>query len=712
MRLRALLVVAGLLFGSLPCFGQTFTRSGGAINAGSTILFGGGYIFSSSDVGQTVLLPGAALGPTTLNATIVQASGNGSPAYATISTPAVNSVRQIVWTEGPAGILAFYPLNALEPSGGDDTAGVQAALNAAATSGTVYLGPGIFHVCNLNLPVSAKYSIQGTGATTLEPTSGCTTQLASMTSASTGRVYIRDINWEGLCQVSHDLVISQGHAVNILSGYFKNAAGGIGTSLQYLRITSTSGAIGYSIGDTITLAVAGGTSSPAPLLTVNSITATTAGGTTGSPTDVTITTRGTTTGLSTGIPALTQASTSGGGSGFTANGYFGSGSNILIGNSAYTGQAYENVISPAVRIDNENDTTSCYQNPWNFPAYNVEIYGTDNTFERFAAANAFIANIFDNSGGANVYLGTHPYNYLSGSASMVAQDNFLMISSSARMIMPYADSALYAGIEVLGASTSDTTINGGTYFWGLGGSNPSSYGVVLGSGGQNNIVSSFQCEVSTGLTDTTCVAQRGQGGAGTVFNNNQPSGVVASSQAGGIQYRIGGAFFGSITSSEHFTYGSATGSVLELSNSTLYPTVLYTGTSGSQGNEAVETFVASSSAPSLFYCLQANAAPPGGANTGQAAAVAGLQTCRMIGEASDGTAFQDMADILMTVEGTVSSGVIPGDIKLRTANSSGVLTTGLEVTLDQHVIIKPPTSCSGLATGTLYNNSGTPAFCP
>jgi len=29
-----------------------------------------------------------------------------------------------------------------------------------------------------------------------------------------------------------------------------------------------------------------------------------------------------------------------------------------------------------------------------------------------------------------------------------------------------------------------------------------------------------------------------------------------------------------------------------------------------------------------------------------------------------------------------------------------------------HAILKPPTSCSGLATGTIYNNSGTPAFCP
>ena len=28
------------------------------------------------------------------------------------------------------------------------------------------------------------------------------------------------------------------------------------------------------------------------------------------------------------------------------------------------------------------------------------------------------------------------------------------------------------------------------------------------------------------------------------------------------------------------------------------------------------------------------------------------------------------------------------------------------------LILKLPTSCAGLAEGTLYNNSGTPALCP
>jgi len=98
-------------------------------------------------------------------------------------------------------------------------------------------------------------------------------------------------------------------------------------------------------------------------------------------------------------------------------------SNIRLGGSGETGaQSFEHVFESAVRIQNEG---SCYASPADFPAYNIDVEdgATDNTFERLIAANASVANIYDVSGGGNVYEGTHPFNFVAGKAP-VALYNF------------------------------------------------------------------------------------------------------------------------------------------------------------------------------------------------------------------------------------------------------------------------------------------------
>ncbi len=78
------------------------------------------------------------------------------------------------------------------------------------------------------------------------------------------------------------------------------------------------------------------------------------------------------------------------------------------------------------------------------------------------------------------------------------------------------------------------------------------------------------------------------------------------------------------------------------------------------------------------------------------------QIIRILALGDDGSAFQASSQITFYVDGSVSSGIVPGKIILSTANSSGVMTTGLTINASQQLILANPLlpASGGLGTGT------------
>lgn len=201
-----------------------------------------------------------------------------------------------------------------------------------------------------------------------------------------------------------------------------------------------------------------------------------------------------------------------------AKGGAGNGSNVRIGNAGAVSRSYEHVIRSGVRIDNGNGSgVTCYTVLSDYPQYNVEVLarGTDNTFERFSAANAAVANIYDVSGGGNVYIGTHPFNYVGGDPAFLQAYNFY-ISGQAKLNGVYADTA-YTGIFLTGATGGQQVI-GGSYFYGLTDAIPSTAaGVVIDSGVPGVVVTGFQ---GSQLSPSRVVMQSGTADVSTIVANN------------------------------------------------------------------------------------------------------------------------------------------------------------------------------------------------
>lgn len=71
-------------------------------------------------------------------------------------------------------------------------------------------------------------------------------------------------------------------------------------------------------------------------------------------------------------------------------------------------------------------------------------------------------------------------------------------------------------------------------------------------------------------------------------------------------------------------------------------------------------------------------------------------------QAHDGTNFIDAAKILITSAGTVGTGSVPATMALQTANSAGVLTTGLSIDQSQNIAIT-----NSVTAGALIKSGGT-----
>lgn len=82
-----------------------------------------------------------------------------------------------------------------------------------------------------------------------------------------------------------------------------------------------------------------------------------------------------------------------------------------------------------------------------------------------------------------------------------------------------------------------------------------------------------------------------------------------------------------------------------------------------------------------FICARSASATIGA----HVAVASGNLLCHQYGEGSDGTAFFIASDIETDVDGTVSAGVVPGRIIIKTANSAGALVEAARVDSRQHL---------------------------
>jgi hypothetical protein len=87
----------------------------------------------------------------------------------------------------------------------------------------------------------------------------------------------------------------------------------------------------------------------------------------------------------------------------------------------------------------------------------------------------------------------------------------------------------------------------------------------------------------------------------------------------------------------------------------------------------------------------------------QAAVSAGSQLGRIRFDGSDGTAFQDSAQILDEVEGTVAAGVVPSHMIFATATAAGVVTEAMRMDSTQNVKFAKTMQFS-----QMYSAAGTP----
>jgi hypothetical protein len=118
----------------------------------------------------------------------------------------------------------------------------------------------------------------------------------------------------------------------------------------------------------------------------------------------------------------------------------------------------------------------------------------------------------------------------------------------------------------------------------------------------------------------------------------------------------------------------------------------------SNADLVVGTFSATQSNASVLYMYKSRSTTVGSFSAVSNGDIAGLVTAR----GDDGTAFQNVASIAFNVSGTVSSGIVPGQITMSTVNTAGVLTQALAISNAQVFSLTNallPAS-GGLGTGT------------
>jgi hypothetical protein len=121
------------------------------------------------------------------------------------------------------------------------------------------------------------------------------------------------------------------------------------------------------------------------------------------------------------------------------------------------------------------------------------------------------------------------------------------------------------------------------------------------------------------------------------------------------------------------------------------------GTTGSTASAAT-FFWANNTSPATFYALKSR----GAAINTRAPVTSGDSLGDLVYAGDDGTNFISAADILGAVDGTVSTGIVPGRHVFRTNNSSGVLTEAMRIDSLQRVGIGivPASAWLSLPAGT------------
>jgi hypothetical protein len=94
----------------------------------------------------------------------------------------------------------------------------------------------------------------------------------------------------------------------------------------------------------------------------------------------------------------------------------------------------------------------------------------------------------------------------------------------------------------------------------------------------------------------------------------------------------------------------------------------------------------------------------------QGAVVSGETLGLFVFRGSDGTAFQRAAQVMGEVDGTVSSGVVPGRILLRTASTSGVMTERLRIDSAGLASFSAGVDIIGNLSAAVINATGSPAY--
>lgn len=129
---------------------------------------------------------------------------------------------------------------------------------------------------------------------------------------------------------------------------------------------------------------------------------------------------------------------------------------------------YEYDIGNTNTAENVNDTGhTCYANAAALPNYNLWTSGTDSRFDGLVAVGAKIANIFQDSGGNNRFLGTHTWNYYNGtpgsSGDLRSQYGFYL-EGPAVVIGSCAESYTGSGIYLANSSgTGRQRVIGNTF---------------------------------------------------------------------------------------------------------------------------------------------------------------------------------------------------------------------------------------------------------
>jgi hypothetical protein len=143
--------------------------------------------------------------------------------------------------------------------------------------------------------------------------------------------------------------------------------------------------------------------------------------------------------------------------------------------------------------------------------------------------------------------------------------------------------------------------------------------------------------------------------------------------------------------------------LLPLSNNTVTPRFYINSVATTnQNGAAFLNYRAAATAPSTMYLGLSRGTV---VNT-QGAVLSGDQLGQVVGEGNDGTHFQDSSVIQFKADANASTGAVPGNITLLTANASGSLTQAGVFDSAQSAVLGSAAMTTGATGGFIYIPSG------